>query len=80
MDYKIKLDNMLNQENGILLESEAINAGISKYRFLEYVRMNNLERIAPGIYMSEDALEDGMYILQRRYAQAIFLMNLLFIC
>lgn len=42
--------------------------------------MNNLERIAPGIYMSEDALEDGMYILQRRYAQAIFLMNLLFIC
>lgn len=33
MDYKIKLDNMLNQENGILLESEAINAGISKYRF-----------------------------------------------
>ena len=72
MDYKIKLDNMLNQENGILLESEAINAGISKYRFLEYVRMNNLERIAPGIYMSEDALEDGMYILQRRYSQAIF--------
>ena len=51
MDYKIKLDNMLNQENGILLESEAINAGISKYRFLEYVRMNNLERIAQGIYM-----------------------------
>ncbi len=80
MDYKIKLDNMLNQENGILLESEAINAGISKYRFLEYVRMNNLERIAPGIYMSEDAWKMECIFCKEDMPRLFFLMNLLFIC
>ena len=34
MDYKIKLDNMLNQENGILLESDqyAIRAIVDERR------------------------------------------------
>ena len=72
MNFKNQLDDMLKQEKGILLESKAIAVGISKYRFFEYVKNEKLERIVPGIYMSEDAWEDRMYILQSRYTQAIF--------
>lgn len=72
MDYKNHLDFMLEHEKGIILESEALAAGISKYHFFEYVKNERLERVAPGIYLSEDAWEDGMYILQSRYTQAVF--------
>lgn len=72
MDYKIQLDSMLNQKKGILREADALASGISKYRFFQYVKNEDLERVAPGIYLSRDAWEDGMYILQSRYAQAVF--------
>lgn len=72
MNYKKQLDFMLEQKKGILLESEALAAGISKYHFFEYVKNEELERVAPGIYLLEDAWEDGMYILQSRYRQAVF--------
>jgi hypothetical protein len=36
------------------------------------VQDRNLERVAHGIYMSKDAWEDGMYIIQNRYPLAVF--------
>jgi hypothetical protein len=39
---------------------------------LEYVKKNNLEKAAHGIYMEADAWNDGMYLLQTRIPTAIF--------
>jgi predicted transcriptional regulator of viral defense system len=66
------LDSLLRENNGFLRTSEAVAAGISREYLGEYVRKNGLERIAHGLYMSENAWDDGMYVLQVRYPTAVF--------
>jgi predicted transcriptional regulator of viral defense system len=66
------LDSLLRENNGFLRTSEVVAAGISREYLGEYVRKNGLERVAHGLYMSEDAWDDGMYVLQVRYPTAVF--------
>ncbi|MDR2043099.1 MAG: type IV toxin-antitoxin system AbiEi family antitoxin domain-containing protein [Clostridium sp.] len=66
------LDSLLRENNGFLRTSEAVAAGISREYLGEYVRKNGLERAAHGLYMSQDAWDDGMYVLQVRYPAAVF--------
>jgi len=66
------LDILLQGNNGFLKTSDATKAGVSKVYWGEYVRKRGLERIAQGLYMSQDAWEDGMYIIQVRYPKAVF--------
>lgn len=66
------LDSILYENNGFLKTSDAIEAGISRAYMGEYVRSRGLERVAQGLYMSEDAWEDGMYVIQMRYPTAVF--------
>lgn len=63
---------MLDENNGVLMTREAIRAGISKTYFMEYVKRMGLERVAMGIYLSEDAWADYFYLLQVRYPKVIF--------
>ena len=67
-----QLDLLLQQNNGILKTSEAVALGVSKTYFGEYVRKRGLERVSQGVYLSPDAWEDGMYLLQARFPQVIF--------
>ena len=66
------LDLLLQKNKGFLKTSDAVVAGISRPYFSEYVRERSLERIAHGLYMSQDAWNDGMYIIQTRYPLAVF--------
>jgi len=66
------LDALLQNNNGFLKSSEAVAAGISRPYLREYVQDRGLERVAHGLYMSQDAWEDGMYVIQTRYPQAVF--------
>lgn len=66
------LDFLLKKNNGYLKTSDALDAGISKPYFSVYVRDRGLERIAHGLYMSQDAWEDGQYVIQVRYPLAVF--------
>lgn len=66
------LDSLLQKNKGYLKTSEAAGAGISKPYFGEYVRERGLMRVAHGLYMSQDAWEDGMHVIQVRYPQAVF--------
>jgi predicted transcriptional regulator of viral defense system len=66
------LDSLLRENNGFLRTSEAVAVGISREYLGEYVRKNSLERVAHGLYMSQDAWDDGMYVLQVRYPAAVF--------
>lgn len=72
MEYKKILQMLLDENKGILTAANALNAGISKYHFYEYVKTEGLEKAAPGIYLSADAWGDDFYILQARYAGIIF--------
>ena len=66
------LDELMRNNGGFLKTSSAIEAGVSKTYIGEYVRRRNLVRVAHGLYISEDAWPDAMYVLQVRYPLAIF--------
>lgn len=66
------LNNILKNNNGFIKTSDAVENGVSRTYFLDYVNENNLIKVAQGIYMSEDAWDDDIYVIQTRYPSAIF--------
>ena len=66
------LDDMLSRQNGLLQTNQIVTAGISKSVFYQYIKSRKLERIAHGIYISDEAWIDGMYLLHLRCGQAVF--------
>ena len=72
MNRQEQLDKLLAEGDGILQTSAVIAAGVTKPVLYQYIRQNNLEQAAHGIYVSKDAWVDGMYLLHLRCAQAVF--------
>ena len=66
MDERNILDKLLEEQNGYIRLIDAQNEGVSKYSVLDYIRKNEMEKIAPGIYISPEALEDRLYSIQLR--------------
>ncbi len=66
------LDALVKKNNGFLKTADAVMAGVSGSYIGEYVRDRELERVAHGLYMSPDAWDDGMYVIQVRYPAAVF--------
>ena len=66
------LDALLESNNGFIKTSEALKAGVSKTHLGTYVQKRGLERVAHGLYMSTDAWEDDLYVIQTRYPLAVF--------
>lgn len=67
-----KLDSLLHKNKGFLKTSDAVAAGVSRTVLGTFVRKHELERVAHGLYMSKDAWEDGMFVIQVRYPEAVF--------
>ena len=66
------LDSLMYINKGFIKTSDAINAGVSRTYFGEYVRERQLERVAHGLYSSQEAWEDRLYVIQVRYPEAVF--------
>ena len=67
-----KLNDLLQKNNGFLKTSDAVSAGVSRTVLGDFVRKNGLERVAQGLYMSQDAWEDALFVIQVRYPKAVF--------
>jgi predicted transcriptional regulator of viral defense system len=67
-----KLSSIIQKNNGFLKTSDVVAAGISRTVLGAFVRKHELERVAHGLYMSKDAWEDGMFVIQVRYPEAVF--------
>ena len=67
-----KLSILLQENNGYLKTSDVVVRGISRVALGNFVRQHGLERIAHGLYMSQDAWEDEMFVIQVRYPEATF--------
>jgi len=67
-----KLLGLLQENNGYLKTADVAARGISRVVLGSFVRKQGLERIAHGLYMSQDAWEDGIYVIQARYPEAVF--------
>lgn len=56
------IEKMLLENNGYLLTSQVVNAGISKTYFKEIIKKLQLEKVAQGIYITPDTWADDLYI------------------
>lgn len=72
MDERNILDKLLEEQNGYIRLIDAQNEGVSKYSVLDYICKNEMEKIAPGIYISPEALEDRLYSIQLRNRKIVF--------
>jgi hypothetical protein len=66
------LKSLLQVNNGFLKISDAVASGVSRTVLGNFVREYGLARVAHGLYMSQDAWEDGMFVIQVRYPEAVF--------
>lgn len=67
-----KLTTLLKENKGFLKTSDAVAEGVSRTVLGDFVRHNNLERVAHGLYMSQDSWTDGLFVIQVRYPEAVF--------
>lgn len=67
-----ELLQLLHGNHGFLKTSDAVRIGVSRAYLGEFVHKHGLERVARGLYMSQDAWDDGMYVIQIRYPEAVF--------
>ena len=72
MNEKNILDKLLEEQNGYIRLVDVQNEGVSKYAALDYVRKNEMEKAAPGIYILPNTWEDRLYLIQLRNRKIVF--------
>lgn len=66
------LDQLLEENNGYLMTSQVVEKDISRTALSQYVKEEGLERVAQGIYISDDVWPDELFILQARSEKIVF--------
>ena len=72
MDRDEILMQLIEDNNGYLLTSMATEKGITKPYLAKYVKENGLEKVARGIYITEDVWPDELYIMHVRNSAVVF--------
>lgn len=67
-----KLDGLVEEHGGVIRTHEALETGISKPTFYSYVKDRGMEQAEHGVYVSQEAWTDAMYLLHLRCGQAVF--------
>ncbi len=67
-----KLEATLQKQNGLIRTADALAMGISKQYFYDFVQKYQLEKIAQGVYASQNAWIDPMYLLAMKSEQIIY--------
>lgn len=67
-----KLDCLLSDNNGYLIVGNALALDISKTYLREYIQKRGLEKVAHGVYKSDDAWDDDLYVLSLRNEKIIY--------
>ncbi|MBS4031491.1 MAG: type IV toxin-antitoxin system AbiEi family antitoxin domain-containing protein [Clostridiales bacterium] len=72
MNYREKLEKLIDCNNGLILTQDLESAGIPRHYLTILMRENKLERVSRGVYLAPDAFDDAMYSIQARNQRAIF--------
>ncbi len=72
MDYRNKLEELIDSKDGLILTKEVENEGIPRQYLTIFVKENRLERVDQGIYLTPDTFDDEMYRIQTKNTKAIF--------
>lgn len=66
------IHNLIEKNGGIIQISDIVSVGISKQYALDYLKKNSYERVAKGVYLSQDVWRDDLYILSLQYKKVVF--------
>lgn len=66
------LDSLVEAGNGYLCTSQVLESGITKPTLAEYVRRRNMERVAQGVYLSDDAWPDNLFLLSLSNSRIVY--------
>lgn len=66
------MSELLQENNGYLFTAQVEKAGVSRTYLAKFVQENYLEKVAKGIYISQDTWVDELYILQMRNPKIIY--------
>ena len=72
MSAERDINNLLNENNGLIRTADAMRAGISRSTLVQLVRDGKIDRVAHGQYIQPDDLPDELYLLQQRSKKIIF--------
>lgn len=72
MDYRDKLEELIDSKDGLILTKEVDEAEIPRQYLSIFVREDRLQRISQGVYLTPDTFDDEMYRIQAKNQRAIF--------
>lgn len=70
-----KLKEFLKNNHGYITTKEIENVGINKTLIPELIKKGILRKVAYGIYIDNNLIEDEYYLLQKRFSNIIFSYN-----
>lgn len=72
MNYRDRLEELIDNKDGLILTKEVDEADIPRQYLSIFVKEDKLERISKGVYLTPDTFDDEMYRIQARNQRAIF--------
>lgn len=72
MSYREKVIRMASENGGYLILREAVKAGIPTAILSRMAKEKEIERVAPGIYLLPEYLDDELYEISCRYQSLAF--------
>ncbi len=72
MSYQKLLMDIMEENNGYLDVSYAKDKGVSSSVLTTFKRKNNLIKVAHGLYKTEDAWDDELYVVGKSNSKIIF--------
>jgi predicted transcriptional regulator of viral defense system len=72
MNYREQLEHLITDNDGIILTSEVEKQGIPRFYLTLLLREGMLDRASQGVYVTPDAFEDEMYMLQAKSSKVVF--------
>lgn len=70
-----ELKDFMKKNHGYITTKDFKNIGISKTRIPELVNKEIIRKVAYGIYIDNNLIEDEFYILQKRFSNIVFSYN-----
>lgn len=58
-----RIERLLDENNGVLIASDAIESGIPRNAVYDFARERGLEKASPGIFVDADVFPDELYLL-----------------
>ena len=67
-----KIQKIFKNNGGFITRADIDAADIPSWFLSDFVKRNNLIKVAPGFYASNDFLVDDLFVLQKRFSKYIF--------